>query len=87
MNMDMDGKLMNPVFDTEGNFRGNTKEGYTGEIIIYDGSINFKMLTKDELLSNRGTSTYSNSYNELSSKAKSKTDKTTPYFQKYMELN
>lgn len=72
MNWDLDGKLMNPVFDTEGNFRGNTKEGYTGEIIIYDGSINFKMLTKDELLSNRGTSTYSNSYNELSSKAKSK---------------
>ena len=48
--VDPDGMEINPVFGSNGQFRGCTKEGYTGSIIIYDGDINFNQLTKDQLI-------------------------------------
>jgi hypothetical protein len=70
--VDLNGELDNPVYDSDGNYRGNTIEGFTGEVIIYDGSIDFKMKSKDQLLSNRGADTYDNQRNNLSGDAKSK---------------
>ena len=40
---------INPVYGSDGSFRGCTKEGFTGEIIIYDGNENFSNLTQEEL--------------------------------------
>ena len=48
--VDPDGMEINPVFGSNGRFRGCTKEGYTGSIIIYDGDIVFNQLTKDQLI-------------------------------------
>jgi len=70
--VDLDGELDNPVYDSDGNYRGNTIEGFTGEVIIYDGNIDFRMKSKDQLLSNRGADTYDNQRNNLSGYAKSK---------------
>lgn len=36
----MEGEGVSPIFGSDGNFRGNTSEGYTGIILIYDGDIN-----------------------------------------------
>ena len=46
---DPDGRDINPVYGSDGSFRGCTKEGFTGEIIIYDGKENFSNLSKEEL--------------------------------------
>src|SRR5690606_3308164 len=35
----MEAEGLNPVFGSDGKYRGNTKEGYTGDILIYDGDI------------------------------------------------
>ena len=47
---DPDGREINPVFGTDGSFRGCTNEGYTGQIIIFDGDDDFEDLTADELI-------------------------------------
>ena len=47
--VDPDGKEINPVYGLDGSYRGCTKEGYTGEIIIYDGNETFSSLSKEEL--------------------------------------
>ena len=47
--VDPDGRDINPVYGSDGSFRGCTKEGFTGEIIIYDGKENFSNLSKEEL--------------------------------------
>ena len=48
--VDPDGREVSPVFSSTGNFRGCTKEGYTGEIIIYDGDRKFDNLNADQLI-------------------------------------
>ena len=48
--VDPDGKEINPVYGLDGSYRGCTKEGYTGEIIIYAGDDDFNSLTADELI-------------------------------------
>ena len=53
--IDSDGGADNPVYDSKGNYKGNTVEGFTGEAIIYDGNIDFSGLTKDQLINNGGT--------------------------------
>jgi hypothetical protein len=40
---------INPVYGTDGNYRGNTKEGFTGVPIIYDGEQNFENMKASEL--------------------------------------
>ena len=49
--VDPDGREICPVFGSDGSFRGCTKEGYTGNIIIYDGDVDFKELSGNELIS------------------------------------
>src|SRR5699024_2774546 len=44
----------NPVYDSEGNHRGNTKEGFTGQLIIYNGNMDFSNMSKEELVDNGG---------------------------------
>ena len=59
--IDPDGGADNPVYDSKGNYRGNTIEGFKGEAIIYDGNADFSTLTKNELVDAGGVflSTYS----------------------------
>lgn len=39
----------NPVYGSDGTYRGNTKEGFTGEILIYDGDKEFSKMSALEL--------------------------------------
>ncbi len=48
--IDPTGAIDEPVYTTTGEYRGDTEEGFTGQVIIYDGKKNFKEMTKDELL-------------------------------------
>lgn len=51
--IDPDGmQVENPVYGSDGNYRGDTKEGFTGKVIIYDGDLDFSSMTKDELVNN-----------------------------------
>ncbi|MDE6345759.1 MAG: RHS repeat-associated core domain-containing protein [Muribaculaceae bacterium] len=42
---------LNPIFDWDGNYLGESKEGYTGEVLIYDGKeyIDFSRYSASEL--------------------------------------
>jgi hypothetical protein len=44
------GSSANPVYGSNGKYRGTTKEGFSGEPIIYDGDLDFKNLGKDKLI-------------------------------------
>ncbi|HID16075.1 MAG TPA: RHS repeat-associated core domain-containing protein, partial [Candidatus Atribacteria bacterium] len=70
--IDPTGALDNPVYGSDGTYRGNTKEGFTGEVIIYDGKEDFTKLTKTQLLSKKGADTYDNQRGSLTGSAKSK---------------
>ena len=77
---DPTGMSANPVFGSNGDYRGNTKEGYTGEVLIYDGNKYFSKMSADELLydnfdvnTQRGEgNTYDRVRGELSGNSKSK---------------
>jgi len=45
--IDPDGRNDNPVYGSDGAYRGNTTEGFTGEVIIYDGVEDFTNMTSD----------------------------------------
>ena len=62
MLIDPDGRSEEPVFSSKGDYRGTTKEGYTGDILIYDGTEEFKDLSAEELLE-KGAQTYDNMKN------------------------
>lgn len=50
---DPTGMSANPVYDPEGNHIGNTKEGFTGEVLIYSGNKDksfFENLSADDFL-------------------------------------
>ena len=70
--IDPDGALDNPVFGTDGTYRGNTKEGYTGKVIIYDGDVDFSKMSASDLLATKGADTYDNQRGSLTGDAKSK---------------
>jgi hypothetical protein len=78
MFIDPDG--CDPVYASDGTYRGNTKEGFTGNVIIYDGKIDFaKMVASDLLYDNFDVTTQkgdANTYDrvrgELSGDVKSK---------------
>src|SRR5699024_7322376 len=63
----------NPVFGSDGSYRGNTKEGYTGAVLIYDGDLDFSQMSADELEYNTadGATHYDYKRHELSGEAKS----------------
>jgi|GEM_PF-1183990 len=51
MLVDPDGMETEPVYDLKGNHLGNTKEGFTGRIIIYSGDRkDFSSMTAEDLL-------------------------------------
>ncbi len=51
MLVDPDGRATEPVYDLEGNHLGNTKEGFTGRIIIYSGDRkDFSSMAAEDLL-------------------------------------
>ena len=79
--IDPDGNAANPVYDFDGNFRGTTIEGFTGEVIIYGGEKDFSDMTAPDLLfddtfnieAQHGEArTYDSVRGELSGSAKSK---------------
>jgi hypothetical protein len=70
MLIDPNGMNDNPVFGSDGTYRGDTKEGYTGVAIIYDGDKDFSKMSKGSLLKESGANTYDNA--TLSGSAKGK---------------
>ncbi len=79
--IDPTGMSANPVYGSDGTYKGNTKEGFTGEVIIYDGDKDFSGMSASELLYNESfnvktqkgeANTYDKVRNELTGDAKSK---------------
>ncbi|QMU65438.1 MAG: hypothetical protein GKR88_14865 [Flavobacteriaceae bacterium] len=52
---DPDGGEDEPVYGSDGTYRGDTVEGFTGEPIIYDGDLDFSKMTADELVTAGGS--------------------------------
>jgi RHS repeat-associated protein len=48
------GTVYNPVYGSNGTFKGTTKEGFTGEPIIYDGDKDFSKLQAEQLINSGG---------------------------------
>lgn len=71
---DPDGGAANPVYGTDGTYRGNTKEGFTGEAIIYDGNADFTKLTKDQLTSDKYGGTFLSKFDFGSINMKARTN-------------
>ena len=79
--VDPEGTTINPVYGSDGSFRGNTLEGFTGIVIIYDGDKDFSNVSASDLLYNesfniltqRGeANSYDTVRNELTETARSK---------------
>ncbi|RZJ80637.1 MAG: RHS repeat-associated core domain-containing protein, partial [Chryseobacterium sp.] len=75
--IDPTGASDEPVYTSTGNYRGHTEEGFTGDILIYDGNSDFKNMTKDELLENTKNEkdkaqTYDEKRNEMKGTDKAK---------------
>jgi hypothetical protein len=65
------GQSYNPIFSSSGRFRGTTKEGYTGEPIIYDGIIlGAESSASDFIATHIGSDYYDNVRGNISSAAK-----------------
>src|SRR5690606_30111843 len=64
----------NPIYDTNGNHIGNTKEGFTGQILVYSGNedVDFSSMSATEAQNLEGVSTYDNQRGNLSDKAQNK---------------
>ncbi len=71
MRIDPDGALDEPVYCSDGTYRGDKKEGFIGEVIIYDGKEDISKMSKNELLSKKGADTYDNQRGSLTGDAKS----------------
>ena len=59
-NTDLSEGKFSPIYDVNGNLLGTTKEGFTGQVLIYEGSddIDFSSLSENEALLIEGVSTY-----------------------------
>ena len=71
MRINPDGALDEPVYGSDGTYRGDTKEGFTGEVIIYDGDADFSKMSASDLLATKGADTYDNQRGSLTGDAKS----------------
>jgi RHS repeat-associated protein len=71
--IDPTGMSAEPVYDLKGNHLGNTKEGFTGEVLIYSGDkeIDFSTMSASEAEGLDGVDTYNNQRSTLSNDAKS----------------
>lgn len=72
LRVDPTGAIDEPVYGSDGTYRGDTKEGFTGKVLIYDGDIDFSNMSKDELLSTDGANTYDNLRGSLAGDSKAK---------------
>ena len=70
---DPTGMIVEPIYDEDGNHLGNTKEGFTGQVLIYSGNkdVDFSELSADEAMAMNGVDTYDNRRGSLSGDAKS----------------
>ena len=71
--VDPNGALDEPIYDESGNHLGNTKEGFTGQVLIYSGDedVDFSKMSADEAMTMDGVDTYDNQRGDLSGDAKS----------------
>ena len=72
-NTDLSEGKNSPVYDVHGVFLGTTKEGFTGQVLVYEGSedIDFSSLTESDALLIEGVSTYDLLSEKLSGETKS----------------
>ena len=71
--VDPEGEEINPVFGSDGGFRGCTKEGFTGAVVIYDGSMEFNGMSVEELYrSDESANPLDLEYGKMSGDAKSR---------------
>lgn len=73
--IDPTGMSADPVYDVEGNHLGNTKEGFTGDIIIYSGDkdkSSFENLTAEEFIIQDNVFLLDDVINDVSDNALSK---------------
>lgn len=73
--IDPTGASDEPVYTSSGVYRDDTEEGFTGQVIIYDGDKDFTKMTKDELLNNtkddeQKATTYDDNRNNMSYESK-----------------
>ncbi len=72
-NTDLSEGKFSPVYDMKSVLLGTTKEGFTGQVLVYEGSedIDFSSLSEQEALSYEGVDSYDNIRNSLSEEARS----------------
>ena len=70
--IDPNGEEIEPVYTSKGEFRGTTKEGFTGQIYIYDGDVDFSQMTADDFGIVEGQEILQYSYEKMSHDAISK---------------
>jgi RHS repeat-associated protein len=70
---DPTGMIAEPIYDEEGKHLGNTKEGFTGQVLIYSGDkdVDFSEMSADEAIAMEGVDTYDNQRGSLTGDAKS----------------
>lgn len=61
--VDPDGGEDNPVYGSDGSYRGDTIEGFTGEGIIYDGDLDFSQMTAGALTNSDNGGTFLSAFN------------------------
>ena len=72
-NTDLSEGKLSPVYDIDGVLLGTTKEGFTGQVLVYEGleDIDFSSMTEQEALLYEGVDSYDNIRNSLSEEARS----------------
>jgi RHS repeat-associated protein len=72
--VDPNGMEDEPIYNLQGDHIGDTKEGFTGTVLIYTGSddIDFSNMTASEAMQQEGVDTYDNQRANISNVAKSK---------------
>jgi hypothetical protein len=70
---DPTGMIAEPIYDEAGNHLGNTKEGFTGQVLIYSGNkdVDFSEMSADEAMAMDEIDTYDNQRSGLAGDAKS----------------
>lgn len=72
-NTDLSEGKFSPIYDVNGVLLGTTKEGFTGQVLVYEGleDIDFSSLSEREALLYEGVDSYDNIRNSLSEEARS----------------
>ncbi|MBQ9658431.1 MAG: RHS repeat-associated core domain-containing protein [Clostridia bacterium] len=67
--IDPNGEELEPVYSSNGEFKGTTKEGFTGTIYIYDGNEDFSKMSAEKFNMVEGQEILERSYNRMSPEA------------------